>query len=84
MADENFIPQIVEMDNAYPDYAGWIAEDGSYGTSDIIIFKESDLTGEQWEIYNKMSEQDLDTEMYKFVKACIKGEDISQWKEMVE
>lgn len=84
MADEKFIPQIVEMGNAHPDYAGWIAEDGSYGTSDIIIFKEADLTDEQWEIYNKMSEQGLDTEMYEFVKACIKGEDISQWKEMVE
>ena len=57
----------------------WIAEDGSQGECDVVIFNESDLQEEHWEIFNNLPE----SEMYNFVKAVIKNEDLTQWKEMV-
>ena len=57
----------------------WIAEDGSQGECDVVIFNESDLQEEHWEIFNNLPE----SEMYNFVKAVINGEDLTQWKEMV-
>jgi hypothetical protein len=57
----------------------WIAEDGSQGECDVVIFNESDLNEDHWEIFNNLPE----SEMYNFVKAVIKNEDLTQWKEMV-
>jgi hypothetical protein len=49
----------------------WIAEDGSQGQGDVVIFNEDDLNEEQWEIFNNLAE----SEMFEFVKAVINGED---------
>jgi hypothetical protein len=57
----------------------WIAEDGSQGQCDVVIFDESNLTSDQWEIFNELPE----SQTFNFVKAVINGEDLSQWKEMV-
>ena len=57
----------------------WIAEDGSQGQCDVVIFDESHLSEDQWQIYNELPE----SEMFNFVKAVIKGEDLTKWKEMV-
>jgi len=49
----------------------WIAEDGSQGQGDVVIFNEDDLNEDQWEIFNNLAE----SEMFEFVKAVINGED---------
>jgi hypothetical protein len=49
----------------------WIAEDGSQGQGDVVIFNEDDLNEEQWEIFNNLAE----SEMFEFVKSVINGED---------
>ena len=58
----------------------WIADDNSQGQGDVVIFNEDDLQEDHWEIFNNLPE----SEMFNFVKAVIKNEDLSQWKEMVE
>ena len=27
----------------------WVADDGSYGTGDVLVFNHDDITEEQWE-----------------------------------
>ena len=61
---ENQKPQVIEN-------KCWIAEDGSQGECDVVIFNEADLSEEQWEIFNNLPE----SEMFEFVKAVITGED---------
>ncbi len=61
---ENQKPQVIEN-------KCWIAEDGSQGQGDVVIFNEDDLNEDQWEIFNNLAE----SEMFEFVKAVINGED---------
>jgi hypothetical protein len=76
---EQITTQVIKVSEHPDNLAGWIAEDGSYGMCDILVFKESDLTSDQWEIFNELPE----SQTFNFVKAVINGEDLSQWKEMV-
>jgi hypothetical protein len=71
--------QVIKVSEEPDNLAGWIAEDGSYGMCDIIVFKESDIPEDCWDIFNNLPE----SEMYNFVKAVIKNEDLTKWKEMV-
>lgn len=75
---ERFTTQVIKV-STDADYAMWIAEDGSYGMSDILVFREEDLEDEHWEIFNELG----DNERFAFVKAVINKEDLSQWKEQV-
>ena len=54
----------------------WITDDNSQGQGDVIIFDESDLTEQQWEIFNELPESKL----FLFVQAVIKGDDLSDWE----
>jgi hypothetical protein len=76
---EQIITQLIKVSEHPDNLAGWIAEDGSYGMCDILVFNESDLQEEHWEIFNELG----DNERFAFVKAVIKNEDLSQWKEQV-
>jgi hypothetical protein len=76
---EQITTQLIKVSEHPDNLAGWIAEDGSYGMCDIVVFKESDLTEDQWEIFNELPE----SQTFNFVKAVINGEDLSQWKEQV-
>jgi hypothetical protein len=76
---EQIITQLIKVSEHPDNLAGWIAEDGSYGMCDILVFNESDLQEEHWQIFNELG----DNERFAFVKAVINGEDLSQWKEQV-
>jgi hypothetical protein len=76
---EQIITQLIKVSEHPDNLAGWIAEDGSYGMCDILVFNESDLQEEHWEIFNELG----DNERFAFVKAVINKEDLSQWKEQV-
>jgi hypothetical protein len=76
---EQITTQLIKVSTDPDNLAGWIAEDGSYGMCDIVVFKESDLTEDQWEIFNELPE----SQTFNFVKAVINGEDLTQWKEQV-
>jgi hypothetical protein len=76
---EQITTQLIKVSEHPDNLAGWIAEDGSYGMCDILVFNESDLQAEHWEIFNELG----DNERFAFVKAVIKNEDLSQWKEQV-
>jgi len=52
----------------------WIAEDGSQGQGDVVIFNEADLNEDQWEIFNNLPE----SMMFEFVKSVITGEDTTR------
>jgi hypothetical protein len=73
------ITQLIKVSEHPDNLAGWIAEDGSYGMCDILVFNESDLQEEHWEIFNELG----DNERFAFVKAVITKQDLSQWKEQV-
>jgi hypothetical protein len=76
---EQIITQLIKVSEHPDNLAGWIAEDGSYGMCDILVFNESDLQEEHWQIFNELG----DNERFAFVKAVINKEDLSQWKEQV-
>jgi hypothetical protein len=73
------ITQVIKVSEEPDNLAGWIAEDGSYGMCDILVFKESDIPKDCWDIFNELG----DNERFEFVKAVINKEDLSQWKEQV-
>jgi hypothetical protein len=76
---EQITTQLIKVSEHPDNLAGWIAEDGSYGMCDILVFNESDLQEEHWEIFNELG----DNQRFAFVKAVINKEDLSQWKEQV-
>jgi len=76
---EQIITQLIKVSEHPDNLAGWIAEDGSYGMCDILVFNESDLQEEHWQIFNELG----DNERFAFVKAVINKEDLSQWEEQV-
>jgi hypothetical protein len=76
---EQITTQLIKVSEHPDNLAGWIAEDGSYGMCDILVFNESDLQEEHWQIFNELG----DNERFAFVKAVINKEDLSQWKEQV-
>jgi hypothetical protein len=76
MSDQNITTQLIKVSEHPDNLAGWIAEDGSYGMCDILVFNESDLQEEHWEIFNELG----DNERFAFVKAVINKEDLTQWK----
>ena len=61
---ENEKPQVIKN-------KCWIAEDGSQGDCDVVIFNEDDLNEDQWEIFNNLAEN----EMFNFVKSVITGDE---------
>jgi hypothetical protein len=76
---EQITTQLIKVSEHPDNLAGWISEDGSYGMCDILVFNESDLQEEHWQIFNELG----DNERFAFVKAVINKEDLSQWKEQV-
>jgi len=74
--DNSFPTQVIKVSEHPDNLAGWIAEDGSYGMCDIIVFKETDLADEHWVIFNELG----DNERFAFVKAVINKEDLSGWE----
>lgn len=78
MSDQNFTTQVIKVSED-KEYAMWIAEDGSYGMCDIVVFKESDIPEDCWDIFNELG----DNERFAFVKAVINKEDLTQWKAQV-
>ena len=57
--------------------ASWVETDGSYGTSDIILFDYDDLTEAQHDTLSNLSDRDrLD-----YVQAIMSGEPLHEWEE---
>ena len=55
----------------------WVETDGSYGTSEVILFDYDDLTEEQHETLSNLSDRDrLD-----YVQAIMSGESLDEWEE---
>lgn len=55
---------------------GWVAEDGSFGNGNIILFDASRLTDKQWEILADLN----DSEKFDYVEAILDGKNLSEWE----
>lgn len=49
---------------------GWVAEDGSYGTGEVVTFNVSFLTDSQWEELSNLR----DSERYNYVMSLVMKE----------
>jgi hypothetical protein len=50
-------PYLIEMQGGQTTpYTGWVSADGQEGIEDIIIFSEEDLTDQQWEVFNMLTD----------------------------
>lgn len=54
----------------------WVAEDGSFGTGELVIFDGLAFTDEHWALLEELS----DSERIKFAEAVVLGKSIEQWK----
>jgi hypothetical protein len=49
-------------------YAAWVAEDGSYGAGEVVLFAISELTDLEWEI---IADETADTDRLDVVKQLL-------------
>jgi hypothetical protein len=55
---------------------GWVETDGSYGFGDVITFDEDDLTQDQWDVLERLS----DTDRIEYVQAIMAGEPLDDYE----
>lgn len=55
---------------------GWVAEDGSFGNGNIILFDPSRLTDKQWNTLADLS----DSMKFEYVEAILDGKNLSEWE----
>lgn len=56
----------------------WIAEDGSWGGSDIIITSFNDFTEEQLDTLDLLGDNDK----FDYAMAVLNGQDTSEWEDI--
>lgn len=56
---------------------GYVSRHGNWGTEDVIIFDDAQLTTRQYEILDILT----DSEKLPYVQAIIDGLDLSEWEE---
>jgi hypothetical protein len=54
----------------------WIADCGSYGTGDVIVFDDDALTDEQYERLQELRDNDK----FDYVNAILSGEPLEEWE----
>ena len=57
--------------------ANWVADDGSYGYGEVIVFQDADLSPRQQETYDNLD----DDEKFDYVYAIMAGEPTSDWED---
>jgi hypothetical protein len=57
--------------------ANWIADDGSYGNGEVIVFEDADLTPRQHDVYENLDDEDK----FDYVYAIMAGEPTRNWEE---
>jgi hypothetical protein len=55
---------------------GWVAEDGSFGNGDVIIFDADDLTSKQWDTLSELNDYDK----LSYVNAILSGNPLDEWE----
>jgi hypothetical protein len=55
----------------------WVAEDGSYGSGEVIHFEPTALDDEQWELLGELP----DSQRLAYVEAVLNGDDLSAWED---
>lgn len=56
---------------------GYVSRYGNWGTEDVLIFDDGELTTKQWELLDILP----DSEKIKYVQALLDGEDVSEWED---
>jgi hypothetical protein len=55
---------------------GWVSTDGSYGVSDVVLFNSDEITDEQWDTIEGLS----DPHRIEYVQAIMAGEPLDKWE----
>lgn len=55
---------------------GYVSRYGNWGTEDVLIFDDGELTDKQWELLDILP----DSDKIKYVQALLDGEDVSEWE----
>ena len=56
---------------------GYVSKHGNWGTEDVVIFDDAELSTAQWEILDILP----DSEKMAYVNAIIDRQDLSEWEE---
>lgn len=57
-------------------YTAWVAEDGSFGTGQVLHFEVDALDEEQWEVLDCLS----DHRKFDYVYAVLNNKDLDEWE----
>jgi hypothetical protein len=56
---------------------GYVSEHGNWGTEEVLVFDDGELTTKQWELLDILP----DSDKIKYVQALLDGEDVSEWED---
>jgi hypothetical protein len=56
---------------------GYVSEHGNWGTEEVLVFDDGELTTKQWEFLDILP----DSDKIKYVQALLDGEDVSEWED---
>lgn len=56
---------------------GYVSRHGNWGTEDVLVFDDGELTDKQWELLDILP----DSDKMKYVQALLDGEDVSEWED---